>query len=640
MMINKISRFLILFLFLFSCTKDPRPPQRNNTNNILLSTLSVENITNSSATSGGDITNDGGTAITAKGVCWSTSTNPTLSNSSTNDGTGIGTFSSSLFGLTGGTNYYVRAYATNSSGTTYGNEHFFTTNPTTQATITTSSITSITQTSAISGGTIINDGGATVTARGVCWSTSTNPTLFNSSTNNGTGIGSFSSTMSSLIVGTTYYVRAYATNSVGTTYGNQINFVTTAASLPVISTTTVTSISQNTANTGGNVTSDGGATVTSRGVCWSTTANPTISNSTTSNGSGIGSFSSSLTGLIAGTTYYVRAYATNAAGTAYGNQLAFPTSTVTIPVLTTTSISSITQTSANSGGIITSGGSSTVTSRGICWNTTGNPTTANSTTSNGTGTGSFSSSLTGLIAGITYYVRAYAINGAGTAYGNQVSFQTSASLPVLTTTSISSITQTTSNSGGTVTNDGGATVTTRGVCWNTTGNPTTSNSTTSNGSGTGSFSSAITGLTTSTTYYVRAYATNSAGTSYGNQVNFTTSAGTTLQAPTLTSPSNGAATICCYINYAWTVAAGATSYEFQLSKNSSFPTSGMVTISICGGSSSPTTVAVNDAIVNTTTFCTNSGGSSNNGIWYWRVRAISGSTQGPWSSVFTHVFTW
>lgn len=162
--------------------------------------------------------------------------------------------------------------------------------------------------------------------------------------------------------------------------------------------------------------------------------NLTTSNSKTTNGTGTGSFTSSITGLSANTTYYVRAYATNSIGTAYGTQVSFTTNqTIDIPTVTTNQISSITQTTATGGGNVTSDGNLTVTARGVCWSTSSSPTTANSKTTNGTGTGSFTSSITGLSSNTTYYVRAYATNGAGTAYGNQISITT------------------TSNSGGTVT---------------------------------------------------------------------------------------------------------------------------------------------------------------------------------------------
>ncbi|MCX6321955.1 MAG: hypothetical protein NTX93_09185 [Bacteroidia bacterium] len=288
---------------------------------------------------------------------------------------------------------------------------------------------------------------------------------------------------------------------------------------PVISTTAVTAISYTTAASGGEVTNEGGAAVTAKGVCWNTSLDPTTTNSKTTDGTGIGSFSSSLTGLTAGTAYYVRAYATNTAGTGYGNQVTFSTNQIALATLTTTAITAITQTTAVSGGNITTDNGGSVTVRGVCWSTSANPTIALSTkTTDGTGTGAFTSSITGLTANTTYYVKAYSTNSAGTAYGLEISFKTSASLPTLTTTSASVITTTTALSGGNITSDGGAAVTARGVCWSTAQNPTTSNYYTTNGSGIGSFTSSITLLTTNTTYYIRAYATNSAGTNYGNQV--------------------------------------------------------------------------------------------------------------------------
>jgi len=191
--------------------------------------------------------------------------------------------------------------------------------------IVTSQVTSIVSTSAVSGGNITSDGGVSVTARGVAYGTAQNPTITNSSTSNGTGTGVFTSTLTDLTAATLYYVRAYATNSVGTAYGNEVSFTTSASPgvLPTVTTTAVTAITATGGTTGGNVTSDGGAAVMARGVAYGTTQNPITANSTTSDGTGTGAFTSTLTGLTASTLYHVRAYATNSVGTAYGNEVSF-----------------------------------------------------------------------------------------------------------------------------------------------------------------------------------------------------------------------------------------------------------------------------------------------------------------------------
>jgi hypothetical protein len=289
-----------------------------------LTTNEVTNITPSTAVGGGNITNDGGSAIYERGICWATTDNPTLADEKTADGNGLGTFTSNITGLSDGSIYYARAYAINSSGTSYGNIVSFSTQPATLAILTTNSISNTTQTTASSGGVITSSGGATVTAKGVCWSVNPNPTINNNRTTD-VGTVSFSSNLTGLSVGTTYYIRAYGTNKVGTSYGNELQFKTLDASLPILTTTSITSITNTTAISGGIISSDGASSIVQRGVCWSTSPSPTTLNNKTINGSGIGSFSSNLTGLTGGETYYVRSYATNGVGTAYGNQVSFKT---------------------------------------------------------------------------------------------------------------------------------------------------------------------------------------------------------------------------------------------------------------------------------------------------------------------------
>lgn len=199
--------------------------------------------------------------------------------------------------------------------------------------------------------------------------------------------------------------------------------VTLTYTPPVLTTTAISSITTGSADSGGDISYDGGYSVTARGVCWNASGTPTTSDSYTTDGTGTGSYASSLSSLSSGITYYVRAYATNSEGTAYGNELSF-TTTGTLPTVTTQSVSNIGATTATGNGNITDLGGPNPTSHGVCWNTSGTPTIADSKTDEGStsSTGAFTSSITGLTMGITYYVRAYATNTEGTAYGTEVNF--------------------------------------------------------------------------------------------------------------------------------------------------------------------------------------------------------------------------
>ena len=515
------------------------------TTNAVLSTITtkaVTDITRTTATSGGNITSNGGGSVTASGICWSTSHNPLITGSHTTDGTQTGIFASSMIGLIPNTLYYTRAYATNSAGTAYGNENSFTTNPVQIATLTTVAVSSVTSSTALSGGNVTNDGDGTITSRGICWTVSPAPTINDNLTLNGTGTGTFTSNVTGLQPVTTYHIRAYATNSAGTAYGNDITF-TTLAAIPALTTTTASGITRTNVTSGGNITSNGGATVTTSGICWDTSHNPSIAGLHTVDGSAMGNFTSSLTGLIPNTLYFIRAYAINSVGTAYGNEVSFTTNPILIATLTTTGVSLITSTTASSGGNVTDDGGGTITDRGTCWATTSAPTISNSKSSNGTGTGSFTSSISGLQPGTTYHVRAYATNSAGTAYGNDLTFTTDAVIPSLTTTAVSGITRTTVISGGNI------------IKWRSSSNYKRNmleyfpksfyrRVAFNDGTAVGNFTSNATGLIPNTLYYIRAYATNSAGTAYGNEVSFTTNpiVFATLTTATVSSITSATAT--------------------------------------------------------------------------------------------------
>ena len=487
--------------------------------NALLPTVitgSVSDITPATVTCGGEVTADGNAEVTARGICWSTYQHPTLADNYTTDGTGTGLFTSSITGLTPNTTYYVRAYATNSVGTVYGDIQYFTTSALLLPSVTTDSVRDITHTTATCGGEVTSDGGSPVTARGVCWSTSPNPTLADNHTNDGTGTGSFTSNLTDLTPDTRYYVRAYATNSVNTGYGDVYSFRTPALSLPTVTTDSVSDITYTTATCGGEVNSEGDAPVTERGVCWGSNWNPTVDGNHIAVGSGSGVFTTTVTDLTPGTDYYVRAYAISSVGAEYGACMSFRTHNLSKPTVTTGLVSDITHTTATCGSKVTFDGGSPVTARGVCWNTSGNPTLADSHTTDGEGKGVFTSSLTDLAPGTRYLVRAYATNSEGTSYGHSQLFRAVAfRSPKVTTTLVSDVTYTAATCGGEVTDEGSDPVTERGVCWATSDNPTVDSSHIAVGSGSGVFTTTITDLTPDTYYYVRAYATSSAGTVYG-----------------------------------------------------------------------------------------------------------------------------
>ncbi len=212
----QVTIFSLFSVFLLTnCDKTPT-----------LTTKKITEITLTTAKSGGDISNDGGTVITERGVCWSTNPNPTIADKKTINGSGVGSFTSVITGLTINTTYYLRSYATNSKGTAYGNEISFIIENNKIPIVTTDKITVITHATAKSGGNISSDGGAAIIEQGVCWSTHSKPTIANNKTIDSSGVGAFTSYATHLTANTTYYVRAYATNNVGTGYGNVLSFTT------------------------------------------------------------------------------------------------------------------------------------------------------------------------------------------------------------------------------------------------------------------------------------------------------------------------------------------------------------------------------------------------------------------------------
>lgn len=291
-------------------------------------TVGVDNVTMTTATVEGNVINDGGSAVTERGICYSIYENPTLSDSIRRAGTGIGRFTCEMSNLTNATTYYIRAFATNSEGTSYGEvitmrtvEHPM------MATVTTDEVSDITINTAVCGGNVLNDGFAEVTERGICYATHQEPTVFDYKVAGGEGLGLFQCRMSGLEMLTTYYVRAYAKNSEGYAYGNEVSFVTADETyLPEVITHEVTDFNHFYAIGGGEVVADGGLDIIRRGVCWGTSPNPTIYNNMLTASGGMGEFECRITYLFGNTTYHVRAFAANEAGVSYGEDVTFTTS--------------------------------------------------------------------------------------------------------------------------------------------------------------------------------------------------------------------------------------------------------------------------------------------------------------------------
>ena len=387
----------------------------------------VTDITSTSATAGGNVTSGGSAPVTVRGLCWSTSASPTTADSKTTDGTGTGEFVSSINGLSPNTKYFLRSYATNSEGTVYGNELTFTT-----STIFANcgSVTDV-------------DGNSykTVTIGTQCWM---QENLKTTKYNDGSDIPNITENTEWVSQRTGAY--CWYNNDINNKnkYGALYNYYTGIDS-------------RNLCPTGWHVPSDaewttlinylGGSNIAGGKLKETGYENWASPNTGADNSSGftalpggyrfVGTFSmagfsshwcsnteSGMTGAWNTMLYYsdstMRKDNNDKSAGSYVRCIQGEPSL--LPILTTTPASAFTQTTALSGGIITDNGISPVLARGVCWSTFPNPTTDNNKTIDGSGAGTFTSAITGLTLGVLYYVRAYATNNAGTAYGNQDSF--------------------------------------------------------------------------------------------------------------------------------------------------------------------------------------------------------------------------
>jgi hypothetical protein len=293
----------------------------------------------------------------------------------------------------------------------------------------TSATTNLTATTATFNGTIIDVGSPAYTERGFVYATTTMPTLENTITQQTvevTDAAEFSTNVLDLEFGNTYFVRAYAINSVGTAYSaNEVSFTTVVAQ-PALTTDSVTNVSIGNASATfyGTILSVGDPAYTERGFAYGMDHDPTVENNakTIAAGDDTGAFSADVTeGLQEGNIYYIRTYATSPAGTAYGEEITLDFNAI-MPRISTLAVTGVTETTATFNGDVTITGDPAYTEKGFVYGTSHDPSTEdNYTIVPGTGTGTFNADITGLMAGV-FYVRAYAKTGASIVYGEEVSF--------------------------------------------------------------------------------------------------------------------------------------------------------------------------------------------------------------------------
>ena len=391
-------------------------------------------------------------------------------------------------------------------------------------TVTTIEVSSVSDTSCYVKGNVVFDNGLPITERGVYWNTTgqPDPTSDMVVKHSENAIGEFTCFIGSLNPNTKYFVYAYAKNEKGMGYGQMLEFQTEISfGLPIVNTKEVSDITATTAISGGEIIDDGQSPVIRYGVCWSTGHNPIINNDHTDDGSELNVFISLLDNLTPSTTYYVRAYATNAIGTGYGDEVSFTTLSGLAEVETLL-MTAVDINSAKGHGRVIDEGLSAVTERGICWGLHPEPDLYGDHQPNGSGLGEFSVDMTGLLSNQTYYVRAYAINAQGTAYGNELNFKTLQTPPTVLLDSVGNVTASSAVVYGSLINDDGVEISELGACWSTNNDPNVNGSHIAIDVATGAFSITINGLSPGTSYYVRTYAIIESGTLYSSVSTFRT----------------------------------------------------------------------------------------------------------------------
>jgi hypothetical protein len=386
-----------------------------------MSKNAISAITTRSAWSGGSIQNVGGGVLSTYGITFNTAPTPVVYQNSTL--TGVGTLSSfvrEMSSLLFSTTYYTRPYAITTVGVGYGEELSFTTMEASTPTVSTIALVGAANArTALTGGAIPDDGGATITRRGVVWDVNPSPTveLSTQQINVFGGTSPFVANISTLSTNTLYYARAYASNAVGLTYGQDVSTLTN--DFPALSTTgisTIVNLSTVIVTASGYIVSTGRTAITSYGFAYSFLSTPTVLNSTIAGNGATAAYSATISTLQPASNYFIRSFGSNAVGITYGQQAQFSTLSV-VPTLSSFSTSAIVSGSSLVTSFLLNTGGSDVTRRGLIWS--GTSTMVPSTAVSETGlfsTGLFSLYATGLSAASSYFMRTFAVNTIGSGY--------------------------------------------------------------------------------------------------------------------------------------------------------------------------------------------------------------------------------
>ena len=454
---------------------------------------------------------------------------------SAGSGSGSVAVSATISGLASATLYHYRIAATYGGGTVYGNDDTLRTAAVgaTPPAVTTGTATGITTTGAQLGGTVNPNGFATTYHFDYGLSTSYGVSTPGQSAGSGTSAVSASAVLSSLSPATLYHYRLVASNTGGTTYGNDSSFTTSALPQQAPGTVTLgaTGITSGGAVLNGSVDANGLATTyyfqygatTGYGAVTSTQNAGSLTNAIPVN--------AAVSGLSSSTLYHYRVVATNLGGTSHGNDTTFTTSAPPPqpPVVSTREATAITSSAAQLNGTVNPGGSATTYH--FEYGTTTGYGTSTSTQNAGSGTSplSVNASISGLSSSTTYHYRVVATDSAGTSQGNDTMFTTAASAvapPTVTTGAADSVSATRFHVNGTVNPHGHATTFYFEYGTSTAYGSSSQQGSAGSGTGTVVVGAMLQNLTPGVAYHYRLAATNSGGSSFGAD-----SMGSTLEIP-------------------------------------------------------------------------------------------------------------